>query len=162
MIVPAQRNLTARKALFSMLLTFIVGAAGYAIVSSRPWTVPESAKQLKNPIQPSDAALESARSVYSEKCANCHGDTGRGDGHDASLYGPAPTNFTDNKLMSATTDGELFYKLTEGHRPMPSFKKRLTEEQRWRLVLLLRSFTTQTSAPGQSSTSAPSPAAPHP
>ena len=42
--------------------------------------------------------------------------------------------------MGAMTDGELFYKLSEGHKPMPSFKKRLSEDQRWRLVLLLRSF----------------------
>jgi mono/diheme cytochrome c family protein len=42
--------------------------------------------------------------------------------------------------MGVMTDGELFYKLSEGHKPMPSFKKRLSEDQRWRLVLLLRSF----------------------
>ena len=42
--------------------------------------------------------------------------------------------------MTAVTDGELFYKLSQGRKPMPSFKKRLTEDQRWRLVLLLRSF----------------------
>jgi len=36
--------------------------------------------------------------------------------------------------MSTVTDGELFYKISEGHRPMPSFKKRFTEEQRWQLV----------------------------
>jgi hypothetical protein len=30
---------------------------------------------------------------------------------------------------------------------MPSFKKRLTEEQRWHLVLLVRSFAGSPSAP---------------
>ena len=44
--------------------------------------------------------------------------------------------------MSATTDGELFYQISEGRKPMPAFKKRLTEEQRWQLVLLVRSFIT--------------------
>jgi mono/diheme cytochrome c family protein len=38
------------------------------------------------------------------------------------------------------TDGEIYYQITEGRKPMPSFKKRLTEEQRWQLVLLVRSF----------------------
>jgi len=84
--------------------------------------------------------LESIRPLYLDKCSNCHGNSGKADGHDASLYDPKPTNFNDTNRLSSVTDGELFYKISEGHKPMPSFKKRLTENQRWRLVLLLRSF----------------------
>jgi mono/diheme cytochrome c family protein len=140
MATPAQSNLAIRKAAFILLLAGIVAAAVYVFLDNRPWIVPEDAKQIKNPVQPSDAALQSARSVYSEKCAHCHGDTGKGDGHDASSYDPPPTNFTDANRLRSATDGELFYKITEGHKPMPSYKKRLTDEQRWRLVLLIRSF----------------------
>jgi mono/diheme cytochrome c family protein len=136
----AQDNLAIRKAAFVLLLALIAAAIVYVVLDNRPWTVPEEAKQVKNPVQPSEAALQSARSVYSEKCAHCHGETGKGDGHDASSYDPAPTNFTDANHLRTATDGELFYKISEGHKPMPSFKKRLTEEQRWRLVLLIRSF----------------------
>jgi mono/diheme cytochrome c family protein len=56
------------------------------------------------------------------------------------MYDPAPGNLTDAKHMSTRTDGELFYQISQGRKPMPSFKKRLTEEQRWQLVLLVRSF----------------------
>jgi mono/diheme cytochrome c family protein len=38
------------------------------------------------------------------------------------------------------TDGEIFWKMTEGRKPMPSFKKQLTDEQRWQLVNFLRTF----------------------
>jgi mono/diheme cytochrome c family protein len=136
----AQSNLARRKALFVVLLAVIAAATVYVVIENRPWTVPEKAKQVKNPLQPSDATLKSIRPVYLDKCAVCHGDSGKGDGHDASLYDPAPTNFTDAKRVGVITDGELFYKMSEGHKPMPSFKKRLTEEQRWQLVLLIRSF----------------------
>jgi mono/diheme cytochrome c family protein len=138
------RNLTAPKFLFTLVLALIAITIAYAIFHNRPWTVPEEAKQLKNPLRPSSADLKSAREIYLDKCDHCHGDTGKGDGHDASLYDPAPTDFTDGNHMRAVTDGELFYKISEGHKPMPAFKKRLTEEQRWRLVLLLRSFTAST------------------
>jgi mono/diheme cytochrome c family protein len=141
MAIPAQSNLAIRKAAFVLLLALIAAAAVYVFLDNRPWTVPEEAKQRQNPLQPSDAALQSARSVYSEKCASCHGDTGKGDGPDASSHNPAPSDFTDRQRLRTETDGELFYKITEGHKPMPSFKKRLTEEQRWRLVLLIRSFS---------------------
>src|SRR5580658_3555628 len=92
---PAQRNLAARKVIFGVLLLIIALAIGYSVYQNRPWIVPETAKQVKNPLQPSDATLQSARAPYLDKCAHCHGDSGKGDGHDASSYDPAPTNFTD-------------------------------------------------------------------
>ena len=110
------------------------------------WPVPEEAKQLTNPLQPSEAALNSARPAYRDKCAHCHGDTGKGDGRDADRYDPKPADLSDPKLMSNVTDGELFYKISEGKKPMPVFKTRLTEEQRWQLVLLIRSFAASSHA----------------
>jgi mono/diheme cytochrome c family protein len=154
MTTPAPRNLAARKSLFALLLAVIALAIAYLFLQNRPWTVPEAAKQVKNPLQPSDAALQAAHAMYTERCAHCHGDTGKGDGHDASSYDPAPTNFTDAQLMHGVTDGELFYKISEGHRPMPSFKKRFTEEQRWQLVLLIRSFAPPNAAQGATSSPA--------
>ncbi|HET8965633.1 MAG TPA: cytochrome c [Candidatus Acidoferrum sp.] len=93
-----------------------------------------------NPLQPSQANLPAARALYLDKCTECHGDAGNGDGSQAKMYDPRPTNFTDAARMNSVSDGELFYKISEGHRPMPAFKKRYTEEQRWQLVLFLRSL----------------------
>jgi mono/diheme cytochrome c family protein len=42
--------------------------------------------------------------------------------------------------MNSVTDGEIFYQISEGRKPMPAFKRKLTEEQRWQLVLYVRSF----------------------
>ena len=134
------KDLRTRKILFVILLLVIAGAIGFFIWENRPWTVPESARAIKNPIAPAGADLDSIRPIYRDKCSSCHGLTGRADGHDAVRYDPKPTDFTDAPHMSAVTDGELFYKLTEGHKPMPSFKKRLSDEQRWRMVLLIRTF----------------------
>lgn len=133
-----------RKILFVVLLLVIAGAIGFSIWQSRPWSVPESARAMKNPISASSADVDSIRPIYRDKCSVCHGLTGRGDGHDASLYDPKPTDFTNAQQMSDVTDGELYYKLTEGRRPMPSFKKRLTDEQRWRMILLMRTFSKPT------------------
>ena len=36
---------------------------------------------------------------------------------------------------------QIFYQISEGRKPMPSFKKRLTEDQRWGLVLFVRTFS---------------------
>jgi mono/diheme cytochrome c family protein len=76
-----------------------------------------------------------------DKCAECHGQRGKGDGPKAMMHTPAPADLTDAGQMKSVTDGEIFYQISEGKKPMPSFKKRLTEEQRWGLVLFVRSFS---------------------
>jgi mono/diheme cytochrome c family protein len=141
-----QQNPIAAQILFGLVLGGVAFAIAYAALhqSAWSWPVPEEAKQLQNPLQPSAVVLESARPIYREKCAQCHGDTGKGDGRDAARYDPKPADFTDPSLMRSVTDGELFYKISEGKKPMPVFKTRLTEEQRWALVLFIRSFASAT------------------
>ena len=142
MMAGAKRGGGLPKALFVLILAVVAAAIIYSGLqgSSRDWPVPEVAKQLKNPVQENAASLKEARDIYSDKCDHCHGDSGKGDGVDAGRYDPAPTDFTDAKRMNGTTDGELFYKISEGKKPMPVFKAKLTEGQRWELVLLIRSF----------------------
>ncbi|HEX9234357.1 MAG TPA: cytochrome c, partial [Candidatus Acidoferrum sp.] len=98
-------------------------------------------KRRVNPLTPSQVNLAAARQTYLDKCAECHGDSGKGDGSQAKMYDPLPRNLADAQHMSTVSDGELFYKISEGHRPMPSFKKRFTEEQRWQLVFFIRSLS---------------------
>jgi len=142
MTAPTKRNRTLPKAMFLLVLAGVAAAIVYSAFNNAPWSwpVPEEAKQLKNPLHPTAPALKLARELYVDKCAHCHGDTGKGDGRDASRYDPAPMDFTDAKRMSQATDGELFYKISEGKKPMPVFKNKLTEDQRWELVLFIRSF----------------------
>ena len=137
----AQRNLKTRKTLFAALLALICIVIVYAVFQNdRPWVVPEEVKKLKNPLQSSESTLKAARGIYLDECAQCHGERGEGDGPEAMMHSPAPADLTDAGHMIGITDGEIFYQISEGRKPMPSFKKRLTEEQRWRLVLLVRSF----------------------
>jgi mono/diheme cytochrome c family protein len=134
-------NLRTRKSLFASLLLIVLVAVAYTVFQeNKPWVIPEEAKSRKNPLQPSEAALRSARSLYGENCAQCHGDAGKGDGSEALRYDPKPADFTDAPHMNSVTDGALFYQISQGRKPMPAFKKRMTEDQRWQLVLLIRSF----------------------
>jgi mono/diheme cytochrome c family protein len=141
----AQSTLRLRKVVFVALLAIILLAALGGVYQNRQWKVPEGAKLQKNPVEPSPTALASARTIYLDKCVQCHGETGKGDGSDAAMYYPRPASLNDAKRMDAVTDGELFYEISQGRKPMPAFKKRLSEEQRWQLVLLVRSFAAESS-----------------
>jgi mono/diheme cytochrome c family protein len=130
-----------RLILFICLLGLIVLSIGLAVFRRPPWIVPPAEKARKNPLTVSDANLTEAREIYKNKCENCHGEKGKGDGADAMMYDPEPSDLTDAAKINMLTDGEIFYRITEGRKPMPSFKKKLTDEQRWKLVLLVRSLS---------------------
>lgn len=144
---PPGKHRTIPKLFFVLILAIVAISIVYTAIHANDWSwpVPEEAKHLKNPLRASEDALKSAKSIYKEKCANCHGDAGKGDGPDAARYEPGPADFSDAKRMSNVTDGELFYKISEGKKPMPVFKTKLTEEQRWQLVLLIRSLAASAS-----------------
>src|SRR5256884_8150189 len=95
----------------------------------------------KNPLPASPSNLNAAREIYFDECVQCHGERGQGDGPQAKSHYPLPADLTDPKLLRNVTDGEIFYQISQGRRPMPSFKNRLTQDQRWQLVLLVRSFS---------------------
>jgi mono/diheme cytochrome c family protein len=67
------------------------------------------------------------------------------------MYDPTPSDLTDPGKMSKLTDGEIYYQITEGRKPMPSFRKRLTEDQRWQMVVFVRSLAA-TAAPPRAQT----------
>ena len=84
------RTLRLRKLIFGSLIAVIFIAIVIGLYQNRPWTIPEEAKLRKNPIASSPAVLAAARAIYLDKCANCHGQTGKGDGPDAASYYPIP------------------------------------------------------------------------
>lgn len=131
----------------SLFLTLAALAAGMAAAHGRPWPVPEAAKQRKNPVAAGEETLRAAKTAYERLCASCHGASGKGDGPEAQMYEVKPPDFTDAHMMGEMTDGEIFYKISEGRDPMPTFKMQLSEEQRWQLVHFLRSFAPRSSKP---------------
>jgi len=160
-------SLQKHKLLFVCLLGLMVLLVGYAASRKTSGTIPLEAKRWKNPLVPSAENLDAARKNYADRCANCHGLSGKGDGTDAMMYDPAPSDLTDASKMSPKTDGELFYQISEGRKPMPSFKSRLSEQQRWQLVLLVRSFSSPPAAapfapnPNLGTDAQPAPASSH-
>jgi mono/diheme cytochrome c family protein len=153
-------NKTPYKILFACALGLICLSIGFAAFQKSPWVVPLAAKDLKNPLAPSQVNLTVARQIYDARCVNCHGDTGKGDGSEAMMYDPQPADLSDAEKMSKVTDGEIYYQITEGRKPMPSFKNRLSESERWQLVVLVRSFAGNSGTPAPGNEPKPKPDAP--
>lgn len=109
-------------------------------VGNKPWPVPEAAKNKKNPIAASATSIAEGKSLWNLHCKSCHGAKGLGDGTKAAQLKTEPGNFSLAATQSQT-DGSLFYKTSEGRDDMPSFKKKIPDEDdRWNVVNYMRTF----------------------
>jgi mono/diheme cytochrome c family protein len=103
-----------------------------------PWTVPDAAAKVANPVKADAASLETGKSLWATHCQSCHGKKGMGDGNKAAQLKTAPGDFTKPDFQKQS-DGTLFYKTSEGKGDMPSFKKKITDpEEIWSLVNHMR------------------------
>ncbi len=104
------------------------------------WEVPAKYKTMANPMADDEDAMEIGEELYDQHCKSCHGKTGLGDGPKAAELDTPCGDFTTPEFQQQT-DGELFYKTTFGRDDMPAFDKKIADdEERWMLVVYLRSF----------------------
>ena len=118
-----------------LLLSFTV------LVQSKIWEVPAKYKSMKNPTDASDKDnMVEGKALFAKQCSSCHGKKGLGDGSKAEELKGDLGDFS-TAATQKQTDGELFYKISEGRDDMPSFKKKIpNEEDRWLVVNFVRSL----------------------
>lgn len=119
----------------ALLLTI---SAAYS-QAKKPWITPNNANLVKNPIKPDKVTLAEGRTLYMANCSPCHGKSGKGDGPAAAALKPKPADHT-SKAVQGETDGSLFWKISEGHTPMPQYKAAFSAKQRWELVNFIRTL----------------------
>jgi mono/diheme cytochrome c family protein len=116
-------------------LTLVAGAAMTAAWAQGEWKAPADAKALKNPVK----GAGSAKKNIETNCVTCHGPNGKGDGPAAAaLPPPKPADWTSSKLASES-DGELFWKISNGRGAMPPWKH-LPDKDRWEIVNYIRTL----------------------
>jgi mono/diheme cytochrome c family protein len=110
------------------------------------WKAPARAARKQNPVPTSADSVASGKKIYTANCLACHGIAGKGDGPAAIACTPRPKDLSDPKIASQS-DGELFWKITEGKKPMPAFETLLSETDRWNAVNYLRVLAPVPSTP---------------
>jgi len=53
------------------------------------------------------AALTEAKTIFTQRCAVCHGMGGQGDGVGAAALNPKPRNYTDKTWQSSVKDADI-------------------------------------------------------
>ena len=107
--------------------------------SNERWLAPESAKEISNPIESNKSSIKKGAAIFKTRCTVCHGNEGHGDGPGGKALNPKPADFSKDKVQNQT-DGEIFWKITNGKGAMIKWESILSEEERWQLVNYVRSL----------------------
>lgn len=127
--------------LLAAALTALVAAIAVA-QDAKPgeeWVAPARAAKKKNPVEVNDASIARGKELYTAECFSCHGATGKGDGPGVKDLEKKPEDLSLAKTQDQT-DGALFWKISEGRKPMPAMAEKWDENKRWDVVNYLRTF----------------------
>jgi len=129
-----------KKILFGLAIiaavTFTQTTNAQAKPKGKEWKVPAADAAKKSPTK---ADATAGKDLWSSNCKSCHGIKGLGDGTKAEKIDISCGDFSSKEFQSLS-DGEIFYKTTVGRKPMPSFKEKLSDSERWQLVAFIRTL----------------------
>jgi mono/diheme cytochrome c family protein len=107
--------------------------------SGSDWKAPPAAANRPNPVPVNAYTVGLGQKLYVSNCMICHGQSGKGDGPGGAALEKKPADL-GARIKAGETDGELFWKITEGRSPMLSWKGSLTETQRWEIVNYIKTL----------------------
>ncbi len=126
-----------------ILISASVMMAAFRPAQKKPWVVPDKYISMANPVKSDAQSIKDGKALWTKHCQSCHGKTGLGDGTKAATLDTEPGDLTtvDSQKQS---DGELFYKSMEGREDMPSFKKKIPEQDDiWSIINFMRTLKTK-------------------
>ncbi|MGZ8550241.1 MAG: c-type cytochrome [Chitinophagaceae bacterium] len=138
-IISIAKQLTAILTVVCFMVFTSHTAGAQTKPKGKPWPAPASALTVKNPVKPDAVSLKDGKLLYIKNCKSCHGDTGKGDGAKAKNLDISSGDFSLAGFKKIT-DGELFWKITEGRKPMPLFNKKLSANERWSIINYIKTF----------------------
>jgi mono/diheme cytochrome c family protein len=125
---------------FFVLLLFISFLTHNDVkAQSKTWAAPKEADNVKNPLAGNTEILKYAKVIYTTYCGPCHGSNGKGDGIAAAGLAKKPADHSSDYVQNQA-DGALYWMISTGRNPMPTYKTLLTDNQRWELVNYIRTL----------------------
>lgn len=112
----------------------------FTFFQAKPWVVPDKYEKMANPVKSDDESVKAGKTLWIKHCQSCHGKTGLGDGTKAAQLDTEVGDLTTAGAQKQS-DGSLFYKILEGRDEMPTFKKKIPDEEEiWEIVNFTRTL----------------------
>jgi mono/diheme cytochrome c family protein len=122
-----------------ILLLLLVLIINTTYSQQRKFPTPAYADTITNPLKGDVSSIPEGKRIYTRFCVTCHGNKGKGDGIAAPGLAKPPADHTSD-FVQKQKDGALYWIITEGNRPMPTYKTTLTPIQRWEVVNYIRTL----------------------
>lgn len=103
---------------------------------AQEWSVPDDKKSRLSTFPFNDQTRTQGTKIFNDNCKSCHGDPAKANFQKLS---PEPGDVAGTKFVK-DTDGELFFKISEGRGAMPSFKNTLKTDEIWQVISYIRNF----------------------
>ena len=124
---------TRLRSAFLVFALFLLMAAGLAGVT--PFAVYAQDGDQAGPEEPVGKAYR-GETLFVQRCVQCHGETGKGDGPLAEQIPDPIPDFTAPDYAAEMSPQDIFDVITEGRmdKMMPPWGGQLSEEERWDLT----------------------------
>src|SRR5260370_34174127 len=104
-----------------------------------PMSLEQATIKMHNPLEQSPENLANGKEQFTTYCAPCHGNSAQRNGPVAHILAKPPKN-----LISGTSkdlpDGYIYGAIRDGVLSMPPYAEEMPAEQRWQVVLYIRSM----------------------
>jgi mono/diheme cytochrome c family protein len=111
-----------------------------------PMSLEQATIKMHDPLEATPENLAKGKDQFTTYCAPCHGESGQGNGPVAHLLAKPPKN-----LISGTSkdlpDGYIYGAIRDGVLSMPSYAEEMPAEQRWQVVMYIRSMQSAAAKP---------------
>lgn len=97
-----------------------------------PDSIDLASRVLKNPLDSTDAVIQSGQQLFGIYCAPCHGGAGKGDGLVGQRYLGIPA-FNTGRVRTVT-EGHIFHVITYGFNRMSPYGSMIDIADRWKIV----------------------------
>jgi mono/diheme cytochrome c family protein len=123
-----------------LLFALFVSVISFRMAQEEPWPVPDKYLKMANPVKADATSIADGKQLWLQHCTSCHGKAGKGDGPKAAQLKSLPHDLSKADIQSQP-DGSFFYKTSEGRKDMPSFKKKIPDQDDiWSIVNYIRTL----------------------
>ena len=124
-----------------ILAVLLFGSTALGLSAVHHPAQPGAPPPLENPVPATQESIESGHTIYAERCLDCHGDTGDGNGPLAGLVRGEPANLIDNVWDTGDEDGDLLRVIRDGTRTgMRGYDRTLSAQEMWDTVNFVRTL----------------------
>lgn len=135
---PWTRDMIVQPALQPLLRLFLPAPNSIALGQEPVMSREVAAQKLHNPFSATPARLDRGKQLFMTYCAVCHDPLGKG--HGPVAQGALQPSDLTSPAVQARSDGYLYGTIRNGGPTMPRYEESLTPEERWLVVLYVRTL----------------------